>query len=99
MALRKWSIVEEELRKAGIDNPRLLYTLGEMWERHKIQHEQTLQVVHAISTLTDKFNDVVQAFGQVRYKLDKLELSKKMDELDGDPDEAGSTWHDARKKG
>ncbi len=98
MALRKWSIIEEELKKTGQVHPRLLVCLGEMHERHRVQHEQIMQLATHYGQLIDRFNDVVQAVGGMKQMIEKSDLSKKIEELEGDPDETGSTWHDMRKK-
>lgn len=99
MAMRKWSIIEEELQKSGVVHPSLLRILGEMHERHRVQHEQMMQIASAVNTLTDKFTDVVSAAGKLKDIVEKSGLTDKLRELDGDPDEAGSTWHDMRNVG
>lgn len=94
MALRQWRIVEEELKKTIIGgDPRILRCIGEMYERHRVQHEQMMQLATAVNTLTDKFTDVVSAANHLRGIIEKSGLVKKMDELEGDQDETGST-HD-----
>lgn len=99
MALRKWSIIEEELRRTGNIHPMLLKCLGEMHERHRVQHEQMMQVAAAVNTLTDKFTDVVQAAGRLKDIVEKSGLTDKLRELEGDDGETGSTWHDMRDAG
>ena len=91
MALRAWRIVEEELKKSGENNPMLLRSLGELYERRRVQHEQLQQIAAAYVTLVDKFNDMVMVTGRMDQRMDAAGLSKKIDELDGDPDETGST--------
>jgi len=98
MALRKWSVVEEELKKQGMVTPALLRTLGEMHERFRVQHEQIMQLATHYGQLIDRFNDVVQATGSMKQMIEKAGLNEKLNELEGDPDEAGSTWHDMREK-
>lgn len=98
MALRAWRIVEEELKKHGETNPFLLRALGEMHERHRVQHEQMQQIAAAYVTLVDKFNDMVMVTGRMDQRMDKAGLSRKFDELEGDPDETGSTHEMTRGK-
>lgn len=94
MAMRKWSIVEEELKNTIIgSDPRIMHALGEMHERHRVQHEQMMECVQAISQLHDKLIEVINAFGGVRSQLKRLGLDKKVTELEGNPDETGSTYH------
>jgi hypothetical protein len=94
MALRQWRQVEEELKKTIIGgDPRILRCIGEMYERHRVQHEQMMQLATAVNTLTDKFTDVISAANHLRGIVEKSGLTQKMGELEGDPDETGST-HD-----
>lgn len=98
MALRKWSIIEEELKKTGTVHPLLLKCLGEMHERHRVQHEQTMQLASHYGKLVDMLNDLSQAMGGMKGMIEKAGLSDKMNELEGDPDETGSTWHKMRER-
>jgi len=98
MALRKWSIIEEELKKTGMVHPRLLVCLGEMHERHRVQHEQIMQLAQHYGQLIDMFNDMMQATGNMQKTIEKAGLKEGLEQLEGDPDETGSTWHDMRKK-
>jgi hypothetical protein len=94
MALRQWRQVEEELKKTIIGgDPRILRCIGDMYERHRVQHEQMMQLASAYAALVDKFNDVSTAFGRLDQRLEKSGLKAKLEELDGDPDEVDST-HD-----
>lgn len=100
MAMRKWSVVEEEIVKSGIV-PRghpLLRAMGEMHERHRVQHEQQQQIAAAYVTLVDKFNDMVTVTGRMDQRMDRAGLTRKIDELEGDPDETGSTYDLTRKQ-
>lgn len=98
MALRKWSIIEEELRRTGTVHSLLLKCLGEMHERHRVQHEQIMQLASHYGQLIDMFNDMMQATGNMQATMEKVGLKDKINELEGDPDETGSTWHDMREK-
>lgn len=105
MALRKWSIVEDELKKAGVVHPAVLKTLGELHERHRVQHEQIMSLATFCSQMVDKFAEVIQATnyaqGDMKKVLERMGISKEMPgvnvrSLEGDEDEIGSTYHDVR---
>lgn len=97
MALRQWRIVEEELKKSGVVHPSLLRCIGEMYERHRVQHEQIMQLASHYGKLIDLFNSMQVATGNLAGIMEKAGLTNKMDELEGDPDETGSTHEITRR--
>jgi len=56
------------------------------------------QMAAAYVTLVDKFNDMVTVAGRMDQRMDQSGLSKGFDELEGDPDEHGSTHEMTRGK-
>lgn len=99
MAMRLWRIVEEELKRCeNVNDPTFLRAMGEVHERLRVQHEQMMQLANTYSTLVDRFNDVVGAAGRLKDVIDKAGLSEKLRELDGDPQEVGSTHELTRNR-
>lgn len=98
MALRQWRIVEEELKRSGVVHPLLLKCIGEMYERHRVQHEQIMQLASHYGSLIDMFNKMQIATGNLAGMVEKAGLRDKIDELEGDPDETGSTHEMTRRR-
>jgi hypothetical protein len=97
MALRKWSVIEDELKRNGVNlHPNVLKLLGEYHERMREQHQQMMQVVEFVDKNTDLMQALVSKFGAAATNLEKLGLKDKMREIEGDPDETGSTYHEFR---
>lgn len=100
MALRRWSIVEDELKKSGVQNPAMLRSIGELYERHRVQHEQIMKLASFCSQIVDKFAEVIQATnyaqGDMKTILERMGISRETPGVDvrsieGDEDEGGST--------
>jgi NTP pyrophosphatase (non-canonical NTP hydrolase) len=99
MALRKWSIIEEEIKKCSdIRDPRFLRILGELHERLRQQHQQDVQLADAYGKLAQNVEDLMNVMGVMTNVLDKTGIKKAFDELEGDPSEQGSTYHLFRGK-
>lgn len=105
MALRKWSIIEDELKKSGMQNPAVLKLFGELCERHRVQHEQIMTLATFCSNMVDKFAEVIQATnyaqGDMKQILERMGISKEtpgvsVKSLEGDEEETGSTYHAMR---
>ncbi len=92
MAMRKWSIIEEELKRSGVVHPMVLRTLGEFHERLRQQHQQDMQLAEAYSKLADEVIALRGIITGMDGRLEKLGIKEKLLQLEGDPDETGSTY-------
>lgn len=95
MAMRKWSVIEDELKKTNPD-PRLLRYLGEIHERLREQHSQIMALAEYIDKQTTLMQRMTGVFDHATDTIKKLSAKDSVVEVEGDPDEVGSTWHDLR---
>lgn len=99
MALRKWSFIEDELKKCnGPNDPRFIRIMGEFYERLKVQHQQMMQVVEFVDQNTDLMTQMMQGFGAVDKSLKKLGIKDQIEQMDSQDDDPDDTSEFTRKK-
>lgn len=99
MALRKWSIIEDELKKCqGISDPRFLRILGEFHERLREQHQTDVQLAEAYDTITNRVLELQRIVTGMDKALVDTGVKQKIMELMGQGDnEPGSEWSKLRE--
>jgi len=100
MAMRKWSVIEEDLKKAyAANDPRLLHYLGEVHERLREQHQQIMALAEYVDKSTTLMQQMVGSFKSAQEMMKTLGAKESVVQIEGDPDEKGSTYHNVRENG
>lgn len=96
MAMRKWSVIEDDLKKAQHANdPRLLHYLGEIHERLREQHQQIMALAEYVDKQSILMQTMTQGFNSAQDLIKKLAPSKAdevVKSLEGSEEEEGSTY-------